>query len=88
MRVEVATVVFNCLLAYGALEINAVFSTSLCSKRVPHAFLQWDGVKIGLAIQRDKADLFSRTPTRDIARLGRFANYIVVNPFCGGTLWN
>ncbi len=88
----VATVVFNYLLENGAPEINAVLAL-LCAVNgsLTHFAL---GVVSTSALQSietfllRKADLFSRTPTRDLARLRRLANYIVVTPFCGGTLWN
>ncbi len=62
MRVEVAgklfgsiygsrDSLFNYLLAYGAPQMNAVFSASMCSKRAPHTFCSGGGVEIGLAIK-------------------------------------
>ncbi len=92
MRVEVAAVVFNYRLAYGAPEISAVLAL-LCA-------VNWSlthccgggGVKIGLAIHRDFLTQTSRFVFKDTdagpCEAGAVCKLHCSESFCGGILWN
>ncbi len=74
MRVDVATVVFNYRLAYGAPEISGVLAL-LCAvngslTHVAVVVVSKSALQPIETFFLRQADLFSRTPTRDLARLG------------------